>query len=51
MLDLVVATAVKSAPAIAVGALGDEGAGVTPGKYKTISAVMKDLASFHARSL
>jgi predicted transport protein len=43
MLDLVVVTSVKGAPAVAVGAPGGEGPGAAPGKYKTISAVMEDL--------
>jgi hypothetical protein len=42
MLDLLAATSVKGAPAVAVGAPG-EGAGAAAGKYKTISAVMEDL--------
>ncbi len=42
MLDLLAATSVKGAPAVAVGAPGESG-GATAGKYKTISAVMEDL--------
>ncbi len=43
MLDLAAKTTVKSAPAVAIGAPGGEGAGVTSGKYKTISAVLEEL--------
>ncbi len=42
MLDLVAATRVTGAPA-AIGATGGEGTAATPGKYKTISAVIEDL--------
>jgi hypothetical protein len=41
MLDLLAATSVKGAPAVAAGAPGGEGAAT--GKYKTISAVMEEL--------
>ncbi len=41
MLDLLVATSVKGAPAVQAGAPGGEGA--ASGKYKTISAVMEEL--------
>ena len=43
MLDLIAATSVKGAPAIAVGAPGSEGAAAAHGKYKTISAVIEEL--------
>jgi predicted transport protein len=43
MLDLVAATSLKGAPAIASGAPGSESASAAPGKYKTISAVIEDL--------
>ena len=41
MLDLVGTTSIKGAPAVAIGATPGESA--TPGKYKTISAVIEDL--------
>lgn len=41
MLDLLAATSVKGAPAVAAGSPGGEGAAT--GKYKTISAVMEEL--------
>jgi len=40
MLDLIAATSAKGAPTVAPVS---EGAGTTPGKYKTISAVMEEL--------
>src|SRR5262249_25687129 len=42
MLDLLAATSVKGAPAVAVGASG-KGVGPASGKYKTINVVMDDL--------
>ncbi len=41
MMDLLAATSVKGAPAVAVGVAGGDGA--ASGKYKTISAVMEEL--------
>ena len=43
MLDLLAATSVNGAPAVATGAPGGEGAGSISAKYKTISAVMEEL--------
>ena len=43
MLDLLAATSVKGLSSVAVGPPGGEGAGATPGKCKTVSAVMEDL--------
>jgi predicted transport protein len=43
MLDLVAATSVKGVPAISIGSAGVEAAGVTSGKYKTISTVIEEL--------
>lgn len=43
MLDLLTATSVRGAPAVTFGAPGSESTAATPGKYKTISAVMQDL--------
>lgn len=43
MLDLVAATSVKGSPINAGTTTGGEGAGATPGKYKTISTVIEEL--------
>jgi len=43
MLDLVAVTSVKGSPVVASATSSSEGTGASPGKYKTISAVIEEL--------